>query len=172
MPEYWAKIDTHPMYEISTRGNIKNVRTNTLKVNTKNKQGYYMTTLWDSGKRKTFLVHRLVAMYHIPNPCSLPIVDHIDGNPLNNNVANLRFVNSSLSNHNRRAFGSSGYKGVCIRNTKHGVKYKSQFRYNKVKYWLGTYNTAKEAALVWNLVALIMWGEQARLNEFEMESEN
>lgn len=36
-------------------------------------------------------IHRLVAELFIPNPDNKPCVDHIDGNPHNNNVLNLRW---------------------------------------------------------------------------------
>lgn len=37
-------------------------------------------------------MHRLVAYAFLDNPDNLPEVDHIDGNPANNNVENLRWV--------------------------------------------------------------------------------
>lgn len=42
-------------------------------------------------KRKTYSVHRLIAFTYIPNPENKPDINHIDGNPLNNNVENLEW---------------------------------------------------------------------------------
>ena len=46
------------------------------------------------------LVHRAVAELFIPNPENKPEVDHIDTNPLNNVVDNLRWVTSSENKRN------------------------------------------------------------------------
>lgn len=37
-------------------------------------------------------VHRLIAKAFVPNPDNKPYVDHIDGNRLNNDASNLRWV--------------------------------------------------------------------------------
>lgn len=36
-------------------------------------------------------IHRLLAETFIPNPNNLPVIDHIDDNPLNNNLDNLQW---------------------------------------------------------------------------------
>ena len=48
-------------------------------------------TLYKNKKRKAFLVHRLIALTYIPNPENKPDINHLDGNPLNNNVSNLEW---------------------------------------------------------------------------------
>lgn len=51
---------------------------------------------------KRYSVHRLVAETFIPNPENKPEVDHIDRNPSNNNVSNLRWVTVRENNNNRK----------------------------------------------------------------------
>lgn len=58
-----------------------------------NGRGYLVVSLInESGDRKNFYVHRLVADAFIPNPDELPQVDHIDYDRKNNRVNNLRWV--------------------------------------------------------------------------------
>lgn len=54
--------------------------------------GYKTVALSRDGKTKHFTIHRLVAIAFIPNPLSLPTVNHKDENKLNNNVNNLEWM--------------------------------------------------------------------------------
>ena len=60
---------------------------------------YCMIGLSEKGEITKYLVHRLVAMTFIPNPDNLPEVDHIDHNPQNNQVSNLRWVTHQTNIH-------------------------------------------------------------------------
>ena len=53
-------------------------------------------------QRKFHLVHRIIARAFLPNPGKLPTVDHIDRNPKNNSVGNLRWASHKTQADNTR----------------------------------------------------------------------
>lgn len=60
-------------------------------------EGYCRVTLSFNSKAYTFSIHRLVALYFIPNPQQYPEVNHIDNNPSNNDVSNLEWVTPKMN---------------------------------------------------------------------------
>lgn len=56
---------------------------------------------------KVYLVHRLVAETFLPNPLDLPTVDHIDRNPSNNAVSNLRWASYKAQQDNKQCVEDS-----------------------------------------------------------------
>ena len=62
--------------------------------------GYKGVDLTKNGKRKKFLIHRLVAKAFIPNPENKPEIDHINTNRSDNRIENLRWVTSSENMRN------------------------------------------------------------------------
>ena len=92
--------DTKTQYLISSRGYVvttnlygKTGKTAIIK-DRKNYNGYHAVLLHVDGKTYPASIHRLVAMYFIPNPNNLPTVNHIDGNKDNNDVSNLEWMSS------------------------------------------------------------------------------
>ena len=90
-------------YEIDEFSNITNTQGKILKLTTHCQTGRFQISLYcDDGLRRSFYVHRLVAMAFIPNPENKPEINHIDGNPKNNSIDNLewcdRFENMKHAN--------------------------------------------------------------------------
>ena len=72
---------------------LKTVKERILKQKT-NKYGYKVVDLRRNGHDHR-LVHRLVAQMFIPNPENKPVVNHLDGNKINNNATNLEWATVS-----------------------------------------------------------------------------
>lgn len=94
--EIWKEIEGFEgIYWISTWGRVRGTK-GILKPY-KTEKGYYKVDLYKKGKRHKWRVNRLVAHAFIPNPYSLPQVDHVDGNKQNNSITNLRWVDNSTN---------------------------------------------------------------------------
>ena len=84
--------------------------------------------------------------------------DHISGDRKDNRRCNLRVANPSLNGHNKKDVTSiSGYIGV--------VAVKGKFKAIVKNKHYGTFNTAEEAAIVYNHYANIVWEGKANLND-------
>lgn len=89
------KIQNYDNYLIDENGKVYNEITKRYLKGSIGENGYLYYRLSRNGKKKMFYAHRLVAEAFIPNINNLPVVNHIDNNKLNNNVANLEWVSYS-----------------------------------------------------------------------------
>ena len=90
----WKEIPGFPGYEISIYGDVyfkgdvsgKLRRRSGICVQHRNRLGYM--TVHINGK--IYYVHRLLAITYIENPENKKEIDHIDGNPSNNSLNNIK----------------------------------------------------------------------------------
>lgn len=115
--------------------------------------------------RKTPAGNRLVYLHRLLLDAGPDqVVDHINGDRLDNRRANLRLVTPSENQQNRAlpAHNTSGYKGVCWH--KRIGKWHVRIGLNGDRIHLGYYHNLTTAALVYDAAARHYFGEFAHLN--------
>ena len=92
------------------------------------------------------------------------VVDHINGDKLDNRRCNLRICTISENGQNSTLpiNNISGYKGVSWHKVKN--KWIAQVMKEGKQYFLGYFETAQEAAHAYNEGATLLHGEFARIN--------
>lgn len=92
------------------------------------------------------------------------LVDHIDGNGLNNQRHNLRPATVSQNGANRRKhrFGLSQFKGVCWH--KRDKKWLAYIQVARKRMHIGSFDSELDAAKAYNFAATAAFGEFACLN--------
>ena len=114
--------------------------------------GYIM--IWDK-KAKYF--HRWLLNLDTDDK---QVVDHIDGNKLNCTRENLRLCSTSENMANRKGSGKSKYRGVTNKDN----RWYANCKKDKINYYLGTFETEKEAAEAYNKKAKELHKNFAILN--------
>ena len=95
--EQWKPIqEFNGEYEVSNLGRVRSMKryygmVGRIMPQTIQRKGYYAVTFHMNNKAYCRKVHRLVIEAFTPNPDSLPCINHIDGNKLNNHVSNLEW---------------------------------------------------------------------------------
>lgn len=122
MEEWRTLSNESDLYAVSNLGNVKNIRTNHILAKQLNTIGYERVQLFINGKQKKFFVHRLVAEYFVDGMDNNLVVNHIDGNKLNNNADNLEWCTRSENDLHAFRLGlrtvqrtsKPKYKVICI----------------------------------------------------------
>lgn len=102
--EVWRDIKGYEdLYQVSSLGRIKSFAKwkengnggfwlkESIKKNHISKRGYIVTDLYKNKKRKTWAVHRLIAVAFIPNLENKPYINHKNGIKTDNRIENLEW---------------------------------------------------------------------------------
>lgn len=110
---------------------------------------------------KKYHVHRVIwAIIYGRWPAD--VIDHVDGNPANNRLENLRDATRGENCRNRRksSRNTSGFKGV----SRAGSAWQAVIGFNEKDIYLGRFKTKEAAAQAYNAAAIRHHGDFARLN--------
>lgn len=97
----WEQVKGYENYFVNRQGQVKRIYSNRdgncrderiLKLSYT--RGYAHVSLSKDDKKKNYRIARLVAETFIPNPDNKPEVNHIDGDPSNDDVCNLEWCTS------------------------------------------------------------------------------
>ena len=157
--ELFKPVDGYDNYLVSNFGNVKNSKTNRILKPGTHPKGYKLVDLSKKGKSKTFTVHRLVAIAFLENADNKLKVDHIDNNPSNNNIKNLRWATRKDNGYNRgkQKNNTTGFKGVAFNKPLN--KYQAKIGINGKLKHLGYFETAEEASQAYEAKAEEVHGE-------------
>lgn len=120
-------------------------------------------TIKRDGKKRTEYMHRTILARKLGRELvSGEVVDHINGNPLDNRRANLRLSVSGGNQRNtsRRKDCASGFKGV--RYHKQTKKWMARITISGKQTNLGYFNNPEEAHAAYCEAAVKYYGEFAR----------
>lgn len=97
MPDYMPVVGYEGLYEVGKEGGVWSLnyrhtgQRKQLAPALHNNYGHLDVNLYKDGKRKTHLVHQLVLNAYLPKPSPELVVMHIDSEPSNNRLENLKW---------------------------------------------------------------------------------
>lgn len=130
------KIKDYPNYLVCYDGRIYSLKNNLFVKPYKSNNGYNCVCLWNNGKKKLFLIHRIVAEAFIPNKYNFTEINHKDFNVNNNCVDNLEWCSREYNlQYSANAGRTKGF--VC----------RKICQFDRFGNFIKDWNSIKEAAI-------------------------
>jgi hypothetical protein len=98
--EIWRIIPGYSKYEISSFGKVRHKEYKNIREPYIHNQYLKVSLSNDDCKQVPCRLHRLLALAFLPNPENYPVIDHINGNKLDNSLSNLRWCSYSTNSKN------------------------------------------------------------------------
>ena len=133
--EGMTSIKDYENYIIFEDGKVINTDTG-IEMKPKIDKGYYRIGLRKDGKRKDFLIHRLIALSFIPNPDNKPFIDHINRDRKDNRIENLRWATRIENSRNQSCKSNTGKQFISKKinkTSKQGFYYRFQIQRPELK---------------------------------------
>ena len=121
----------------------------------RNSDGYHIVGFDGKNRR----IHRVIWAYHYGEIEEGVFVDHINRDPFDNRIENLRLCNKAQNNANSkvRSDNNLGIKGVCVS----GSKFRARVSKQGKEIHLGNFDTIEEAHAAYLKAAEEVFGEFA-----------
>lgn len=172
--EIWKDIEGYEgLYQVSNLGRVKSspnryqskfMRNNGGIMKLKNSQGYRLVTLYSSinHSRKTFMVHRLVAVAFVKNdsPREKIFVNHKDENGANNRSDNLEWCTHKYNIN----YGSRS-KRAAIKQSRKVAKYSLDGELLKV--YDSFHEASADANINWGHISQVCQGKRNKAGGFK-----
>lgn len=148
--ELWKSIGGYEnLYMVSNLGKVKSFRRKKpIILNPSKSSGYYIVNLYKSKRMSSKNIHCLVwdAFSNSPKTENL-IIDHIDGDKLNNNIDNLQLLSNreNIIKYHQKA-NNKYPTGVSKRKD----RYHAHIQIDGKNIYLGSYKTPEEAGISYN----------------------
>lgn len=116
----------------------------------------------DGYTTETIYLHRLIAEKFLPRQKTKKrnLVGALNGDKLDCRLENLEWRSRSIASRRRKTTSKTGYTGVYLENN----KYRAVISVDRKTVHIGMYATPQEAAMAYNKMSKILFGDKGKLN--------
>jgi hypothetical protein len=115
----WKDVIGFDNYLVSNTGLVMHKRTKRLSKGWMSSWGYKIVTMYQNKKKRGISMHNIVAKAFLGEIKKGYVVNHIDGNKINNHIENLEIV--TISENNKHAFRTGLKKPTKLYGEKNGM---------------------------------------------------